>query len=244
MKNLAITYFFRLPDGTHEVFKLELDPRTLELVGGRPAELPAWTRLEFHKCPNCPLSEQTDPYCPLATSLVSIVKRFDGILSYDQVHVDVITEERVTSQETSAQRGISSFMGLVMAASGCPRTAFFRPMARFHLPLSSVEETIYRASSMYLLAQYFLRKEGLEADMEMDGLSDIYNNVQTVNYAILNRLRSITETDSSVNAVMVLDIYARTMELVIKQSLERIRYLFDPYFAWARRVPDPPGDSA
>jgi hypothetical protein len=33
-----------------------------------------------------------------------------------------------------------------------------KPMARFHLPLASEEETIYRATTMYLLAQYFLRE--------------------------------------------------------------------------------------
>jgi hypothetical protein len=40
----------------------------------------------------------------------------------------------------------------------------------------------------------------------------------------------VTETDSSVNAIIVLDIYAKTLQVVIKESLERIRYLFDPFF--------------
>jgi len=230
MKNLTITYAFRMPDNTHEVFRLELEPRTLELIGGRPKDLPDWTKLEFHKCPHCPLTEKTHSHCPLATSLVNIVTRFDSILSYDQVHVDVITEERVTSQDTTAQRGISALMGLVMATSGCPRTACFKPMARFHLPLASKEETIYRAASMYLLAQYFLKREGHEADLELNGLVKIYDSMQIINRSILQRLRSATEGDSSVNAVIVLDIYAKTVEVVVKQYLERIRYMFDSFF--------------
>lgn len=230
MKNLTITYAFRMPDNTHEVFRLELEPRTLELLGGRPKDLPDWTKLEFHKCPHCPLTEKTHLHCPLATSLVNIVTRFDSILSYDQVHVDVITEERVTSQDTTAQRGISALMGLVMATSGCPRTACFKPMARFHLPLASKEETIYRAASMYLLAQYFLKREGHEADLELNGLVKIYDSMQIINRSILQRLRSATESDSSVNAVIVLDIYAKTVEVVVKQYLERIRYMFDSFF--------------
>ena len=57
-----------------------------------------------------------------------------------------------------------------MATSGCPHMDFFKPMARFHLPLANAEETVYRATSMYLLAQYFLQREGKEADMELEGL--------------------------------------------------------------------------
>ena len=37
-----------------------------------------------------------------------------------------------------------------MALSGCPVLEQLKPMARFHLPFASVEETIYRAASMYL----------------------------------------------------------------------------------------------
>jgi hypothetical protein len=121
-------------------------------------------------------------------------------------------------------------MGLVMATSGCPHTAFFKPMARFHLPLASKEETAYRATSMYMLAQYFLKKEGHNADFDLDGLKTLYDNLQVINISIVDRLRAVTETDSSVNAIIVLDIYAKTLQVVIKESLERIRYLFDPFF--------------
>ena len=43
-------------------------------------------------------------------------------------------------------------------------------MAQFHLPLANDSETIYRAASMYLLAQYFLKREGRDADLEIEGL--------------------------------------------------------------------------
>ena len=103
-------------------------------------------------------------------------------------------------------------------------------MARFHLPLASNEETVYRATSMYLLAQYFLRKEGVRTDLELDGLMRIYEEMQIINVAIAERLRAATTTDSSVNAIVVLDVYAKTVGMVIEGSLERIRYIFAPYF--------------
>jgi hypothetical protein len=120
-------------------------------------------------------------------------------------------------------------MGLVIATSGCPRTAFFKPMARFHLPLASKEETIFRATSMYLLAQYFLKKDGHFADLELKGLRRIYDNMQIINRATVERLRAATKTDSSINAIVILDNYAKSMPFAIEKSLEDIRYLFSSF---------------
>lgn len=230
MKDFTVYYNFRLPDGSEEGFHLRLDPESLELRGGTPSVPPEWTKLDFHQCPNCPLKVDEHPECPLALRLVNLVQRFDGLLSHEQVDLEVVTEERTITQKTTAQRGISSLMGLVIAASGCPHTALLRPMARFHLPLASNEETVYRATSMYLLAQHFLKKEGAKADLDLEGLARIYRNIQIINVAVAARLRAATTTDSTVNAIVVLDVYAKTVGMVIDGSLERIRYLFAPYF--------------
>lgn len=230
MENVAIRYCFTLADGSQEVYDLELDGQNLELVGNIPESLPSWTDLDFHECPHCPLPIDTHPHCPLAVRLVSIVEPFDRLLSYDKIHVDVITEERSISQDTTAEQGIGSLMGLVIATCGCPHTAFFKPMARFHLPLASEDETIYRAASMYLLAQYFLKKEGHNADLELKGLMKIYDNIQVVNSSIAKRLRAATEKDSSLNAIVLLDMYAKTLSYAIEESLEEVRYLFSPFF--------------
>ena len=229
METITIGYYFTLPEGVREAFDLQFDAQTLELVGDFPNVMPLWTKLDFQQCFHCTLSTITHPHCPVAMNLVNIVRRFDSILSYEEIHLDVITPERCVSQRTTAQRGISSLMGLVIAASGCPHTVFFKPMARFHLPLANDEETLYRAISMYLLAQYFVKKEGKKPDFELTGLKRIYENIQVVNSAIVNRLRATTETDSSINAIIVLDMYAKTMPYVIEESLEEIRYLYSAY---------------
>ncbi len=107
---------------------------------------------------------------------------------------------------------------------------FFKPMARFHLPLASVEETIYRATSMYLLAQYFLRKEGKKADMELEGLKKIYRNIKIINESMAERLRNISDKDVALNSLVILDIFAQTLPFAIEESLEDVRYLFPSYF--------------
>lgn len=208
---------------------IRLDDQTLDLLEDIPEELPFWTRLDFNQCPNCQLTVQTHPNCPVAIHLVRIVTMCRGIISYDQIHVDIITPERVVYKGTTAQKGISSLMGLIMATSGCTHTTYFRPMARFHLPLASVEETVYRASSMYLLAQYFLRKQGEEADLELKGLTEIYQNIQLINIAMAKRLSAIVNKDAATNALVLLDIFAMSLPFAIEKSLEEIRHLFTPY---------------
>jgi len=219
-----------MPDNSRVDFNLELDTINLELRGNIPEHLPDWTKLGFHQCSICPLDIDTDPYCPLATNIVNVVRRFDGLISYDTIEVEVITEERRITQHTTVQKGISSIMGLIIATCGCLHTSFFKPMARFHLPLASGQETIFRATSMYLLAQYYLKKEHRIADFELEGLRRIYNNMQIVNLAIAKRLRNATLSDSSINAIVLLDSYAQVLPLAIDKSIDEIRHLFHPFF--------------
>jgi hypothetical protein len=229
MQSITITYSFELPDKKREFFVMQLDPKSLELIGNIPERPPRWTALTFHQCPNCPFDSNIHPTCPLALKLVNIVNRFDQILSYDQIKLKVITEERTISHTTTAQRALGSLIGLIFASSGCPHTAFFKPMVRFHLPLASEEETIYRASSMYLLAQYFLSKEGRNADFNLCELENIYNNINIINTSIANRLRMVSKADSSINAIILLDMYTKVIPFAICESLEEIRYLFKAY---------------
>ena len=229
MKQRTIHYILTCKDGSRQTFDFIINISSMELVGNIPNRLPSWTRLDYHQCPNCPLDVLEHPYCPAAANLVSIVNSFESIPSYEEIHVEVITDERIISQDTTAQTGISSMMGFVMATSGCPRTAFLKPMARFHLVLANEEETIYRAASMYLLAQYFLNKEGLKIDLELKGLADLYKNVHIVNNSIAQRLQAASQEDSSVNALVLLDVRAWELQFEIEDSLEKIRYLFALY---------------
>lgn len=231
METFNIQYKFTLPDQSNEVFDLQFDSKDLILINNIPSILPSWTDLNYYQCPNCIIDPDTYIFCPLSANLVSIVNRFKGLLSFDKVAIDVSTIERTVSQQTTVQRGISSLMGLIIATSGCPHTAFFKPMARFHLPLSSKEETIYRATSMYLLAQYFLSNDNNKADLEFEGLKKIYKNAQLVNTSIANRLRAASDTDSSVNAITLLDMYAQSLPFAIGDSLEDIKYLFTAFLA-------------
>ena len=149
--------------------------------------------------------------------------------SHDIIRVEIMVPERITFHETSAQKGLSSLLGLIMSTCGCPHMEFFKPMARFHLPFANALETTFRAVSMYLIAQYFRRKKGLQADPELEGLKEIYSNIQIINAAMADRLRAITSKDVALNALVVLDIFAQSVPLSIDESLDEIRHLFTSY---------------
>lgn len=211
------------------VFSVRLDDSTRAQSVPEPSSLPSWTALEFHQCPNCPLQAAEHPHCPVAASLVPLVHGIGGLQSHEQVQVQVSEPRRTISSTTTAQRAVSSLLGLIMATSSCPHTMCFRPMARFHLPLSTKEETVYRATSMYLLAQYFAYRDGKQPDLDLNGLAEIYANLQIVNRAMAERLRSASEQDAAVNAVVILDVLAKTLPYAIQDKLAGVRPLFSSY---------------
>ncbi len=234
MDEFEIQYRFQLDDGQEEIFQFILDPVKLETDLPFCGELPEWTRLEFNQCVNCPLELTPDARCPAAVNMIGLVSRFAELLSHDRTSVAVSTSERTIRTETSIQRGICSLMGLLMATSRCPLTRFFKPMARFHLPFASTEETIWRATSTYLLAQYFKQQEGGDPDLHFEGLCSIYKNIQMVNISFAKRLREACNNDSMVNAIILLDMFAQSMPSTIDESPDEIRHLFVPYLAAPR----------
>jgi len=225
---VSIRYRFTMPNAMLEEFHVILDPVTMVFAGEPPPNPPEWAGLSFHQCANCPFSEKEEKYCSVALNLTDIVRRFEQLTSHDEVFVEVITPERIFYKKTSAQRGISSLMGLMIASSKCPLTDFFKPMAHFHLPFATAEETIWRAISTWLVSRYFLRKQGNSGEFDLQGLNRIYSDIQKLNIAIARRLRAACEEDSTVNAIIILDVFAKSLPTVIEKSLEKIRPVFEP----------------
>jgi hypothetical protein len=224
-----ISYQFEAKDGTKAVFDLELDPDTL-LLPVVTEELPDWTALEFEQCPHCPLDSAEHPRCPVAAHLPRLISTFNHLVSHDKLKVAVTTPERTFSQTVSAQKGIGAIMGLIMATSGCPITAFFRPMARFHLPFSTQDETIFRAAANYMLADYFKAKAtGGGRDRDLSGLTEIYRKVHELNKAFFDRVKVAARTDSSLNAVVHLDMFALMLPLQARLELPALEGYFEPF---------------
>jgi len=211
-------------------FPIYIDKATnnfIPVTSGRPA--PAWTALDHQQCSNCPLHKADTLYCPVASNLAPLVDLCGEMASYENVSVEIVTPERNISIQTTAQRVVSSILGLIIATSPCPHTEYFKPMARFHLPMASEDETIYRTSSMYLLAQYLLCKDGKANTSDLTGLTQIYADMKVVNRALARRLRAAINEDAAVNGIILLDLLTQSVTWSIEDGLEGLRYLFKRY---------------
>ncbi len=162
--------------------------------------------------------------------MIDVIGFFRNFVSFEEADIVVETEDRSSSEHTSLQAGISSIIGLCMATSGCPVLGKLKPMARFHLPFASTEETVFRAMSTYLLAQYFRKLNGKTPDWELENLEKFYNEIHSVNKSFSNRLKNIHVHDASINALNILDTFANFVLFEIhKHVLKELEFIMSEY---------------
>ena len=225
---LEFVYYFIQDNDSKKEFRIKLHSRTLELIHEPYGKLPTWANLEFSQCSNCTLKKEEHTYCPVAANIVQITEFFKDSSSFEEVAIQLETEEREYSKRTSLQKGVSSMLGIIMVTSGCPILNKLKPMVRFHLPFANIEETIYRAVSMYLVKQYFRRRKGLEPDWELQSLMNDYKEIHTVNQAFYKRLSFMKGKDANVNALIILDNFANYINFTLDSNkLSKIEWMFE-----------------
>ncbi len=217
---MEIEYQFSFESGQVETFNLRFDDQSMQLQPeSMKGEPDGWMELGFHQCPGCPLPDEAGALCPVARNLGSIVNRFSDSFSYEPVKTVVSYRERQVCKEGDLQNALSSMMGLVMATSGCPRLDMLRPMAYTHQPFATLEETLFRAISSYLVAQYMRVKHGATPTFDLDGLKQIYSDINQVNHSLDQRLRHFKSKDANLNALVLLDIFAQMGAFTIDDDL-------------------------
>lgn len=226
-KPFLFKYHFDFPDGGTKDYHIALDPRTLSFMredtGREPAE---WTRLTFEQCHCCPLTTESHPMCPIALNIMELVYNFMDLFSYHDCTVTCETAERSYSKKTSVMEGLSAIFGVVMATSDCPIMEFLKPMARFHLPFATIEETTVRTASMYLLAQYFRYKDQPGTKFDFRILEKHYARVQQVNEGLLRRINSVSSEDADKNAIITLHSLSQFLSMEIDYSLGGLETVF------------------
>lgn len=221
-----INYHFVFEDNTEAHFPLNLRLDDLKFFPGNNKPHGFWTKLEFNQCDCCQLKSDEATHCPIAINLEDIIATFKNRRSYEKVLLRVETPERNYEKEIQLQQGLGSLLGIIMVTAGCPTMSILRPMVRFHLPFATIEETIFRSVSCYLLGQYFRLKNDKQPDWHLDGLAQAYEDIQTINVGMTDRLRSISEEDANANAVVVLDVFAKALPSSIFVGLKELEYLF------------------
>ncbi len=233
---LVFQYKFEFDRGHETNFEIRLDARSLEVVGDKSGTPPPWTKLKFHQCENCPLPESVE-YCPVAVNLARIVEAFRDSVSYESTIVTVKTKERTYVKKTSLQKGISSIIGIYMTTSNCPILDKLRPMARFHLPFATSEETFFRSISTYLTAQLILSRRGQVPDWTLTKLLEYYKAINLVNKGMSDRLAKASERDATVNAIVILHSFGDGISYFIRDGLRDLEPMFSVF------LNDPDGPS-
>jgi hypothetical protein len=230
-KNIVYNYTFEYSNGEKHEFLIELDKKTLLLVPRKKQSYPAWTKLINFKCSNCPLNIEDHDYCPLAINLIDVLKVFKNDSSFEDVKLIVKTNDRKTIINTTFQDGISSLLGLYMTTSGCPVLGKLKPMVKFHTPVPTLDETIIKSISIYLLAQFFIKKHGKKPDWDLKNLVKIYQEIQIVNRCVIKKISSHIEKDASLNALVILNDFADFIPFSINlDELNEIEDVFSAYF--------------
>ncbi len=231
-QEFKIVYEYRFKDGSTNIFDLRLDKQTLGLIRDTNAR-PDWALLAFNQCSNCPLPGAADAYCPIAVNLSGIAEVFKDHSSLESAVVAVKVDERSYVKSTTVPHGLSPLLGIIMTTSGCPVMEPLKPMVRYHLPFASLEETVFRMVSMYLVGQFLRNHEGKSAAWSLDGLARIYGEVAKVNRDFARRMHAAAKRDANANALVNLDIFAIMVPRVAEDMLQQIK----PYFAAHLREP-------
>ncbi len=229
MKNqlYPILYKFSFKHKPTKVFEILLNPDTITCVLPKKSPSPGWTKLLYHQCSCCSLDSRQHSYCPIAVNIAEVIESFKNINSSERCIVRCVTPERFYGKKTLVQDGLFSILGIIMATSDCPTMNFLKPMARFHLPFASTQETIFRATSIYLLRQYFEYKTGNLPDIQLKKLARNYEKVQEVNHGMLDRTSNSLHKDAEKNAIVILNVLAQLLSLEIDEDLNPLKYLFN-----------------
>jgi hypothetical protein len=222
---VCITYEFVFTRPRTISFAVQFDQRTGVCCPPRTLSPPDWARLEFRQCACCTLDAARVRRCPAALNIAGLVAEFSDIASFDPCTVRCVAPERTYVKDTDAQEGLRSAFGLLMATSGCPEFELFRPMARFHLPFSTPQETLVRLIATHVLRLYFNRGCAT-LDLALDALRAQYDRVQQVNEGVMARLRDSAPRDAGRNAVSILSSLAQIVTMELEDGLDSLKDFF------------------
>ncbi|MEL7085527.1 MAG: hypothetical protein AAGM36_13625 [Cyanobacteria bacterium J06597_1] len=219
MDAITFRYVFSIPDRPQYEIPIEIDSQTLNLVDRSDRQLDPWTELSHHQCPNCPLDPAEVKYCPIAANISSVIVQFQDGLSCEATHVTAIAPERTYSKETDLQQGLNSIFGLIMASSGCPHFQWLKPLARFHLPFASFDETLFRAMSSCALSELIKHKTVRDIDEIYQLVRHRYEQLAIVNAALVKRIGHIGKGEADRNALVTFHSYCQMFNLSLSGEL-------------------------
>ena len=196
-----ICYLLQLEDGSEWRYLVDIQ-RPQQATAHNHENHPAWTRLGFQQCDNCPYQESEVVYCPAALDFAGIAQHFANTASITRADVWVHSRERSYFKNTDMQNILRSLFGLLMATGACPVLSRLKPLAESHLPFASLQETVQRMVGTYLIRQYLKQQDAEgDPDWQLQGLRALFREIKTVNLALMRRIRQASQDDANINAI-------------------------------------------
>jgi len=220
-----IGYMFRIENGETLNFQVDINRHYNDKANTDTRRF--WTKLDYHRCGNCPLSSDKYHFCPTAVDLQEIIEKFSSFFSHNRVDVRVISSEREYSKSCDIQTGLQSLLGLVMATSACPILSNLWALANFHLPFATTEDTVFRTVGAYLIQQFFISSDGGKPDFELKKLKNLYNSLEELNSAFSRRIRIASESDANLNAVVQLGALSFMVHVSLEEHLGGFRAILE-----------------
>jgi hypothetical protein len=224
---VTIAYTYTFKNGMTKNFTMVLDRATLALQLEKRPNPPLWTLLTHKQCENCPLSEREHLYCPVALNFADIAEQFKDIVSHENVDVTVAVEERTYSKSTTIQAGLSPLIGIIMTTSGCPVAGALDAHGPLSPALASLDETIFRMTTMYLMAQYpEAGRRHAAWTLDEAGGCVCQGRHRESDFALR---RDAAKKDANVNALVNLGTVAQMVPLAAEDVLREIKAYFSAY---------------
>ncbi len=217
-----------LPDGQSLSWSLDFSGQgTLRLSREAKSQFPKWTRLSFFQCPECELSADTHPTCPVAEVLARFARDIGDRNSVERVNVLVEEDDRreIRIRGVPLQQVVGELVRLAVFQSGCPIGRKLKPaMARLR-PFPTRDE-IVQAFAIFFALQQCGRTAGRAeaAERQRDFMQSLHN----VFGFLSKRLEQAGRGDAYINGIVIIDslslLFSLSAPELVRKAIEESRF--------------------
>ena len=206
----------KFEDDSEERFFIEMSRSGTFMLSDlqQPAE---WTRLEFHKCKNCPLAADVE-YCPAAESLENTLMRFRDRYSYEHVEAIAVDDaNRRTVIEGTLQEVGSVFVQLAVFSSGCPLGKRLRPLLTDIRPFATNNEL-----TRHLIYKILLQNQG-QVDQAREHIAHRVEPLHEIFSNLWKRFDDHPHAGDAVqNSIVRMDAFTLNVSLQLNEILDEL----------------------
>lgn len=193
-------YQVRLDDG--RLIELSNPARITPEAWDRMTDLPDWTLLNYHQCPNCPLDEKRILRCPAAAAVSQLVENFAEVVSFQKVDLVIIRSNGQYAVRGSAQMVVFALLVEFVSRAKCPY--LFDPSADkgFFFLCLDVDQLLYRFFASFLIQHHLLSSGEPDPNaVNWPRFQQFMGEMRIALEGLLERIQASCHEDANINAL-------------------------------------------